>query len=389
MKIARIAFLIVIALAPACSTQHETARRRGDFAFYYGPSLTEAQLDWYSQFDVLVTHDPLPEEQVRRLRSAGTRLVLYEWAIAFYDSLATSWQRSLLASKADLLNSSPLTGGLGSSTSGAWYFDPAAPAHRDRAAKLARRIADAGYQGVFLDTTTEASVHPAAAAEFGRRHPQTTYDAEYSTFLADLRLELGPGIIFTNQGYRSAQYYLPYADWDLTESLMTRPEGPGFVLRPWNDPADPWNSIYFLMRNLIGPVASRYPNVRFGHLNYLAGASPETISVVYAIARLFDSHAFVSAPALADEISPVYFREKGAPVSSRIDAPDQNASWRYFENGLIAVSASRESVEVANPQRRRLRSRETGALFCGEPITLPPTAGSPRAFFFDDTSDCG
>lgn len=389
MKVARIVLLIVIALAPACRTQHETARRRGAFAFHYGPSLTAAQIDWYSQFDILVTHDPLPEEQVRQLRAAGTSLVLYEWAVAFYDSLATEWQRSLLASKAGLLNSSPLTGGLGSATSGAWYFDPAAPSHRDRAAVLAKRIAAAGYQGVFLDTTTEASVHPTAAAEFSRRHPATAYDAAYSAFLGDLRRELGAGIIFTNQGYRSAQYYLPHVDWDLTESLMTRPQGSVFVLRPWNDRKDPWNSISFLMRNLIGPIAARHPNVRFGHLNYVGGAAPETINVVHAIASIFDSDAFVSAPELEDEVSTVYFRDPGTPLSRRMDAADESASWRFFEHALIAVSASRESVEIANPHRHRFRSRETNELFCGEIITLPPTSGSPRAFFFDSTSDCG
>jgi hypothetical protein len=143
------------------------------------------------------------------------------------------------------------------------------------------------------------------------------------------------------------------------------------------------------MRNLIDPVAARYPGVRFGHLNYLTGPEAETITVVHAIATLFDSHAFVSAPALADEVSPVYLREPGLPLSGRIDAPDQSASWRYFEHGLIAVSASRERVKIANPHRRRLRSRETGALICGEAITLPPTSGAPRAFFFDATSDCG
>lgn len=390
MTIARIAFLLLIAVAQASCSHHETARQRGAFAFHYGRSLNEAQLAWYSRFDILVTHDPLPADQVRRLRSAGTSLVLYEWAVAFYESLATDWQRSLLSGARDaLLNRAPLTGGVGSATAGAWYFDPASAAHRQRAAAIAGRIAAAGYQGVFLDTTTLASVHPEAAAEFERRRSGTSYDAAYSTFLSDLRRELGEGIIFTNQAYRSAQHYLPWVDWDLTESLITRPEGPAFALRPLNDPKDPWNSSLFLMRNLIDPVATRYPKVRFGHLNYVSGRSDETIGVVHAIAKLFNSEGFVSAPALEDEITSHYFEEPGRPLSDRVDAQDGNASWRYFENVLIAVSGSPTTIEIANPLQRALRSRETGELFCGGPVVLPAAQGSPRAFLFDRTSDCG
>src|SRR5689334_6824576 len=70
--------------------------RRGAFAFHYAPQLSEEELHWYSRFDILVTHDPLPREQVERLHATGTRLVLYEWSVAFYESRATKWQRSLL-----------------------------------------------------------------------------------------------------------------------------------------------------------------------------------------------------------------------------------------------------------------------------------------------------
>ena len=59
--------LLVVA---ACATA-TAPPRRGAFAFHYAPSLSEEALAWYGKFDILVTHDPLPPDQVQRLRSAG------------------------------------------------------------------------------------------------------------------------------------------------------------------------------------------------------------------------------------------------------------------------------------------------------------------------------
>jgi hypothetical protein len=75
--------------------------------------MTEAELAWCGRFDLVVTHDPLPPAQVRALHRQGTRLVLYEWAVAFYASLAKpdSWEASLLAARRGLLNERPLRGG--------------------------------------------------------------------------------------------------------------------------------------------------------------------------------------------------------------------------------------------------------------------------------------
>jgi hypothetical protein len=308
--------------------------RRGPVAFHYAPVLTEAQLAWYSQFDLLVTHDPLPRAQVDRLHAAGTKLLFYEWAVAFYDSRATPWQRSLRRTDA-LLHDAPLTGGVGSHEAGAWYFDPADRRHRrGRAADIVRKLAASRYDGVFLDTTTFASVHAAARKEYERRHPRTPYDAAYARFLRELRRRMPKGVIFTNQGYRSAEHYLPYADWDLTESLITDASA---RLRPWDDPARPWESIRFVMKTMIAPAMAKYPRVRFAHLNYIGEASPETIAVVVAVARLFGGEGFVAAPTLEAERDAIYFRDFGAPVSPRVDRED--GSWQCFEHGSIAVTA--------------------------------------------------
>src|ERR1043165_2853720 len=199
------------------------AERRGTFAFHYRTPLTPPQLRWFSRFDLLVTHDPLPRAQVAALHARGTKLLVYEWSVAFYGTLAGEWQRGALPRHPKaLLNRDGLRGGAGSADADAWYYDPASDEHRvGRARAIARRLDDAGYDGVFLDTTTEESVHRAALAEFKARHPGADYDREFARFLANLRRELHGKVIFTNQGYRKADDYLPYADWDLTESMIT------------------------------------------------------------------------------------------------------------------------------------------------------------------------
>ena len=297
--------------------------RRGSVAFHYGGALEKAQLEWLGRFDVLVTHDPLPAAQVKTLRAGGTRLALYEWSVAFYRSLVRrgSWQERLLRGRDPLLNAKPLRGHAGASDADAFYYDPALQSE-ERANAVAQRLREIGYDGVFLDTTTFESVHPEAQAEYRRRHPELSYDAAFSRFLAALR-EQGT-LIITNQGYRDAEHYLPYADYDVTESLLTR---------PWHDESNRWNSVDFLMPELILKVAERYPRVRFVHLNY----DPERIETILATARLYDHDAFVAHPDVTrTAFSDLYFLDLGAPTSGI--RHDGLTATRTFECGTVIVT---------------------------------------------------
>jgi hypothetical protein len=280
------------------------------FAFHYEQPLTEAQVKYFSRFDVFVTHDPLPPPQVTALREAGTKLFVYEWAVAFYDSRATKWERSLIGTKA-VLNARPLRGGAGSNEADAWYFDPLHAS--DRARRLAEIVRGAGYDGVFLDTTTAANVHPRALREFTRRHPGIDYDAAYARFLAKLGEE--HILIFTNQGYRNAPHYLPYADWDLTESLIA---------------ARPWTEVRAWFERL---PRQDYPRLQFAHLEY----ADATRTV--AIARMFGAPGYVPGTE-----SPLYFADLGDPCGPRVDEGD--ASYRLFEKGVVAVNDSKAPLRI-------------------------------------------
>lgn len=289
--------------ALALSIAADALAARGVMAFHYAMPLTPAQLDWYGRFDLLVTHDPLPRAQVDALHARGTRLLLYEWAVAFYATRADAWQRALPPSA--LLNAHPLRGHLGSPTADAFYYDPF---HQEgRAADLAARLRAAGYDGVFLDVTTSESVHPEAMAEYARRHAGTPYDVAFARFLRELRHDVK--VIATNQGYRAAAHVLPFVDVDVTESLITRPVDGKYAMRPWNDRRDRWNSTAYLMRHLIAPAQRAFPRVRFVHLNYLDAPDAKSIARVVAIARRFGGAAYVTVPSLDRAVdAPAYFQ---------------------------------------------------------------------------------
>lgn len=315
--------------------------RRGGIAFHYAAPLSARELDWFGRFEVLVTHDPLPRAQVDALHRRGTKLVLYEWAVAFYSSRATPWEKSLAT--AALLNRQPLRGHLGANDSDAFYFDPASHEHEvGRARALGRRLRTIGYDGIFLDTTTSESVHPAALAAYRWRHPDVDYDKAYSRFLKNLRAT--GMIVVTNQGYRRADDVLPYVDWDVTESLITHPRNGSFTLRPWNAPGDRWNSTAYLFRKLITPAQRKYPRVRFTHINYVTRADVKTIEQIIAIARLYDHDAYIATADLSKVIeSDLYFFDLGRP-KPRVERV--RGAYRDFENGFVAYNAGAKPMRV-------------------------------------------
>jgi hypothetical protein len=276
MKLVARALLFAFACALAFPS---FAARRGAVAFHYGPALEPAQLEFFGRFDVLVTHEPLPAEQVSDLHRRGTKLALYEWAVAFYATRRAKWDEHAI-----VLNTRPLHGGAGAADADAFYYDPASSDHvSGRSQAIAARLRRIGYDGVFFDTTTAASVHPIALAEYNKRHPDTTYDVAFASFLHALRDELRDGVILTNQGYRDADHYLPYVDYDITESLIV-------VQSQLRD----WNELDAIMQQTIIPLARRFPHVQFIHLNYTDTTNDASIVPVIAIARMYGQEAYVA-----------------------------------------------------------------------------------------------
>jgi hypothetical protein len=335
--------VLAVTVALLIAANADAAERRGAIAFHYTNPLSAAELEWFSNFEILVTHDPLPRAQIDALHRRGTRLVLYEWAVAFYATRAGPWNRT-----APVLNRTPLRGHLGALDADAYYYDPATREHQQgRASMLARRVRLLGYDGLFLDTTTAASVHPDALAEYQRRHPDVDYDEAFGGFLAKLRQSVP--VIVTNQGYRNAKHVLPFVDWDVSESLITRPRDGRFVLRPWNDRSDAWNSIAYLMEHLIAPVRRRFPRVRFAHINYLETADPKRIAEIIALTRLFDAEPVIAHPTLTTMYRNELLLLDLGDGSPRVDRP--HGAYRFFERGFVAYNAGATAMRVTGRGR--------------------------------------
>jgi len=345
----------LLLLMSALAMIAESAAARPVMAFHYARPLTDAQLAHYAKFELLVTHDPLPRAQVDALHARGTRVLLYEWAVAFYPSIATRWQRGL--SPSSLLNAHPLRGHLGAPDIDAFYYDPASIEHaRDRAPALASKLRAIGYDGVFLDTTTHASVHPAALAEFARRHPGLDYDVAFARFLRALRRELRDGVIATNQGYRAAKHVLPFVDVDVSESLITRPVNGKFVLRRWLDERDEWNSIAYLMHHLIAPAQRAYPRVRFVHLNYVDALDERAVEEISAIARLYDADAFIATPTLTQGTALLFDFGRARP---RVET--RRTAYRVFEHAIVAANFSDTPLKI--PKTRIVVAPHSAGVF--------------------------
>ena len=227
MRLVLSILLAAMCIGGSCGIPSEVPQKRGDFAFGYAASYNARQMKWFSRFKLVSTGEYLPADQVKELNAAGSKLVRYEWSVAFYlkPTDVLGWEHKLLADHPNwVLNPGKgLYGYAGSMNDPAYYFDPSIPEMRKwRIETIIKQAREHHYNGWFFDTTTFNSVHPDAQAIFKKLHPDKVYDDYMAMFLGELKAAAPDMIIFTNQGYRDHAHYLPYADYDLSESYMTQ-----------------------------------------------------------------------------------------------------------------------------------------------------------------------
>lgn len=324
--------------------------RRGPVAFHYAAIFDDRAVRWYSRFDVLVLGGILAPTQTRRLRDAGAgRLLAYEWTSAFYAgdpvSAPLDWQQRV-AKQGWALNANPVTGGAAEGGRGAIWYDFANPELRQaRARHLAAELDRSGYQGLFFDTPGLEQLPPPIRDAFAKRHPGLDYNRSQGEFFAEVRRAIGPSrAIFLNQGYRQADLWLPYADFDLSESYCTTLDNKGGTrFRAWHDDRQPWEAVRTPMEQLIMPAARKFSKVRFVHLNYAAGNAAtieQAARFSFACAKLFNHEAYLVAPSAApfEEVD-CYFRDLGRPKEDHYRESAGRAT-REFEFGTVAVQGA-------------------------------------------------
>ena len=332
---------------------------RGKVAFHYAAVFDEPKIDWYSRFRYLVTGAVLARDQTRRLLDRGCRLIAYEWSSGFYPrdwvSAEPAWQNTVMGRAREwLLNSQPSAGGAAMPGKTAYWYDFGnADLRTSRAAYLAERLKTNGYSGIFLDTPGFEYLPADAQAAFTTRHPGVDYDRAQAAFFERLRYYMGQDkILFLNQGYRHYELFLPYADFDLTESYFTAASGDSTRFRAWHDPSAPWESIVTPLEQLVIPASRRFPRVQFVHLGYAAG-QPEQISRAvrynYAAAKLWNHDAYLMAADARAEQSDIYFANLGRPLTaSYVQEANKGVAWREFEGGIVALNSGSQSVSIMN-----------------------------------------
>ena len=198
-------------------------------AFDYHP-LSEADLDYLSRFDVVVTHDMADPKTVARLKSAGAKLFFYEWLPGFYYTRAPGpWERRVHRQRRqwtlDPEDNDPDPMGKKFGCKDYFYDMANEELLAQRVEQLAAKAKNGGYDGIFFDWGSgwyalKENGYRFATDAFERRHPGVRYDDRVSAFLGMLRAK---GLyIALNGAFRSEGAQLDrYADLDIVESMFT------------------------------------------------------------------------------------------------------------------------------------------------------------------------
>lgn len=328
---------------------------RGRVAFHYDAAFSKREREWYTRFDALVTGAILDGALSDALRARGTRMVAYEWSSGYYpgdtSSALMDWQRTVERNKrAWLLSENVMSGAAADSGKGAFWYDFGADEVRQtRADYLALRLRTSNYDGFFFDTLGFSQLPKPMQEAYRQRHPGRDYEKDQGLFLQALRERIGVNkIIFTNQGFRNADAYLPCSDYDLSESYLTASLGNGTLFRAWSDPAKPWESIQTIFDKLVLTAAAKYPKVKFVHANYAHGdAATYSRAARYgwAVSKMFGHEAYlINWGNSALEENEIYFQDTGAALEPMVE--EGRVIWRRFEKGVAAVNPSRKPAAI-------------------------------------------
>ena len=395
----------------------EAAPSKGVFAFYYASQLTPEELSWAKRFNLFVSGAVLPASQIQELKRAGTKLFLYEWITGFYlakdgaDSTNNAWEPSVKKTKPQwLLNPErPDPGPDGQNR--AYYYDPSHPELRFGWAKrLAQALHDSGYDGVFFDLVGSPSVPRDLLKIYDERHADISYDQALAGFLRSLKRLRPEALLFANQGYRIPESYLPSADYDLSESLMTSyawgehvriyVDGEGLVEKQESF-YRPWEELKRHVELITADIRRENPELKIYHLNYVnplyaPTGRTETIEgreypvfrmetdrpaiyFGYVAAKLWGHESYSPAPqAMRFGQDDIYFVELGKPLGDRYEERD-GLVVRYYEKGVVALNPSgqKQSSDLASrlipPAVDRLFDCYAGNIQQGFRVTLEPT----------------
>ena len=348
--------------------------------------LDQADLDYLSRFDVVVTHDLAGPQTVERLKKGGAKLFFYEWLPAlYYTDHPGPWERQVHRERRQWTldpeesDPDPMGKKIGCKD---YFYDMADDALLARRVEhLARKAKSGGYDGIFFDWGSgwhalEENGYRFATAAFQRRHPGVRYDDRVNAFLGMLRAK---GLyIALNGAFRSAHAQLEqHADLDVVESMFTSEQcqnpieavvvGEG-AQSVCETSFTPLSRALELAARLPREARSVNPKVRFLFLNYALphfrptgeqiagessygkGADRQALYFGLALSYLGDASGFSCGPdvSLPYPRDGIYLQDLGAPAGPPRPL-GQSAVLRPFARGFVIAGERRATLEVAVP----------------------------------------
>ena len=352
--------------------------KKGRFAFNYDPKMVCRDIDFYKRFDIVVPGSFIEQEAVAEFHSRGTELFFYEWAVAFYrnETRNDDFLDDILNNHPDLLLNADNPIHHKSNNQDIFYFDFGSERLREeRTTNIVKKLTNNNYDGVFFDCVGTFRKKPeegefvAVYNEFEKRHPEQKYHEAQQEFFRLLKTKIGPSKIFTNQGYRSPEFYVASSDYDLSESyVVTFADAKKVVINgiehkitnfhPWNSETEPWQSTKFIIeRCILKNLAKVKHQPEIMHLNYSfpvidpkTGETKTDKEAVYysqAAAMMFGHSAFVLCSNTDETLhhDDIYFTDLGMPISEMVEL-GRHAAYRKFERGIVVINGTLEELSV-------------------------------------------
>lgn len=383
--------ICLVLLNTGCIFFKSDSRENVKIAFNYH-TLTKEDIDFLSQFDIIVTGKFVDAETANRLKSHNAKLLYYDWLPAlYYCEHHDDWEEMIYQKRFHWTldpndnDPNPLGERYGCMD---LFYDMANDELIDtRVDHIVHMVQTNKYDGVFFDwgsgwSALKESNYDFLIKEFQKRHPNIEYNEHMGRFIGKLK-EKGL-LVMLNGGFRSDQSVLDtHADIDVVESMFTTTDCHGkeyeiFVESEGVRKAcDTWfNNVQRsveLSEQLPAKAQAANPNIKFLFLNYAFPYYRETgrtakindkayksyektidrQALFYSLACSYigNSSGFTNSPDVRLEYvkDDVYFRPPGNAVSD-LYKTNNNVYVRYFSRGIVVVSDADAKVELSLPQ---------------------------------------
>ncbi|MEM2956615.1 MAG: hypothetical protein QW041_03535 [Candidatus Pacearchaeota archaeon] len=385
--------IFILNLLSSCSSNtKQSFDYNPTIAFIYH-AIKEEDMDFLSNFDIIVTGDFLKDDKINFLKSKNIKLVFYDWLPAtYYCSKPDDWQMLVYQNRyqwtLDPDSSSPDPMGTKYGCKDYFYDMANEDFINLRIEHIINYLKKYNYDGVFFDWGSGWNAflenkYDFLINEFKKRHPNIDYNDMVLKFLK--RLKENNIFVMLNRGFNSEKAKLNlYADIDTAESVFTGIECESKIYNIYVESEGListqdtcFKSIkesIELSQNLSNKAKETNPKIKFLFLNYarpfyydtgnwikinnkdfaIYNKTVDRQAIFYSLAcsLMSNSIGFTNGPDVSlDYVKDnIYFKKLGTPVSNIIQI-DENTYLRKFSNGLIIIGNDNTIIDIQVPTK--------------------------------------